>query len=67
MATSLLGARIPGLYYSYAQMDTGGTLWSYSNSLLLVSLTAIPIGAFSLYWSAGYMLFRKEFTAVPGK
>jgi len=62
LITSLLGARIPALYMNYSHMTTD----EYTNSMLLVSLSIIPIGCYSLYWSTAYMLFRKEFTAVPG-
>jgi hypothetical protein len=67
LATSLLGARIPAIYYNYSAMATSDVLWTYSNALLVVSLTILPIAFYTLYWSTGYMLFRKEFTAVPGK
>jgi hypothetical protein len=63
LVISLLGARIPAVYYNYSNMS----LDDYNHALLLVSLSIIPIGLYSLYWSTGYMLFRKEFTAVPGK
>lgn len=67
MATSLLGARIPAIYYNYTDMAASGVLWTYNNALLCVSLSILPITLYSYYWSLGYMLFRKEFTAVPGK
>ncbi len=67
MAFSLLGARIPGIYYNYSDMASSGVIWTYSNALLCISLSVIPIAFYNLYWSTGYMLFRKEFTAVPGK
>eukprot|EP01040_Poterioochromonas_malhamensis_P016140 gene16140-18251_t len=66
MAFSLLGARIPGIYYNYSDMASSGVIWTYSNALLCISLSVIPIAFYNLYWSTGYMLFRKEFTAVPG-
>lgn len=67
MAISLLGARIPALYYSYNSFATEGVLWTYANAMLCVSLAILPIAFFTLYWATGYMLFRREFTAVPGK
>lgn len=67
MAVSLLFGRIPALYYNYNNMASATVLWTYPNALLLVSLAILPIAFYSMYWSTGYMLFRKEFTAVPGK
>ncbi len=65
MICSLLFARIPGIYYHYCDLSETGD--DYSEALLCVSLAVIPIAFYNLYWSTGYMLFRKEFTAVPNK
>ncbi len=69
MALSLLGGRIPGLFYNYSNMDISGgsSFATYNNALLLVSLSAIPIALYGLFWALAYMVYRKEFTAAPGK
>lgn len=69
MGISLLGVRIPGLFYNYSNMADKDSdhFWTYDNSLLLVSLCVIPIALYGTYWAIAYMLFRKEFTAAPGK
>lgn len=65
---SLFGARIPGLYYNIGNMDTTGEhYWTYNNSMLIVILSIIPIMLYGMFWSIAYMLFRREFTACPGK
>jgi hypothetical protein len=35
--------------------------------MLLVVFTIVPLACFGSYWAVSYMLFRKEFTAAPGK
>jgi hypothetical protein len=69
MAFSLLGGRIPGLFYNYNNMmvSGGSNFATYNNSLLLVSLSAIPISLYGMFWALAYMVYRKEFTAAPGK
>ena len=69
MITSFLGGRIPALFYNYNRMlnSPQGSFATYSNALLLVSITILPIAMYSMFWSVAYMVFRKEFTAAPGK
>lgn len=69
MAFSLLGGRIPGLFYNHSRMYASGgdNFATYNNALLLVSLSAIPIALYGLFWALAYMVYRKEFTAAPGK
>lgn len=68
MVVSLLFVRIPALYYNYSSMASDDTvMWTFENGLLLISLSLVPMVLYSMYWSLGYMLFRKEFTAAPGK
>jgi hypothetical protein len=43
LAMSLLGGRIPGIFYSYSSMATDGSFASYNNALLLISLSIIPV------------------------
>lgn len=64
---SLFIARIPGLFLNSDNMEESGSgeIYTYDNSLLLVSISFTPIAFYSLYWAYGYMLFRKEFTASP--
>lgn len=68
---SLFGARIPALYYNYNHMATDnnnqGDYWTYNNSMLIVILSILPIMLYGMFWSISYMLFRREFTACPGK
>jgi hypothetical protein len=47
--------------------SSSGELWSYQNALLFIALGAVPLVILSTFWSVSYMLFRKEFTACPGK
>lgn len=67
LVTSLLFARVPALFYSYGRLTNQQTEWGFNDGLLLISISIIPIGLYSTYWSLSYMLFRKEFTAAPGK
>ncbi|RYG64216.1 hypothetical protein EON64_14425 [archaeon] len=74
LSCSLFLFRIPGIYYSYPSLNNYGddelknpSLFTYNNAMLLVVLMILPIGFFTLYYSVAYMLFRKEFTASPGK
>ncbi len=63
------GARIPGLYYNYANMavEGSGDWWTYDNVMLIVIMSVVPIALSGQFWSLSYMLFRREFTACPGK
>jgi hypothetical protein len=69
LGASLMGARLPALYYHYNSMaPTGsGESYTYDNAMLLVVFTIVPLACFGNFWSVSYMLFRKEFTAAPGK
>ena len=69
LSVSLLGARLPAMYYHYASMaDSGsGLLYTYDNAMLLVVFSIIPLAFMGNFWAVSYMLFRKEFTAAPGK
>jgi hypothetical protein len=69
LASSLFLARIPALYYSYPRLNdySGASVCSYDNASLLVVLMIVPIASYTSYWAIGYMLFRREFTASPGK
>lgn len=68
MLVSLMFFRLPALYTHYSSMDddSSGNLQTYNNAMLLVAISAIPLFAYSSFWSLSYMLFRKEFTASPG-
>ena len=63
--------RIPALFYTYSSLkrrDIVSEGWlSYDNVLLIVAMSVLPIAFAAMYWSLSYMLFRKEFTACPGK
>jgi hypothetical protein len=67
MIISLLFARVPALFYSYDRLAASSSAWGFNDGLLLISMSIVPIGLYSTYWSLSYMLFRKEFTAAPGK
>ena len=69
LAASLMGARLPGLYFHYASLSDASVTdgYTYDNAMLLVVFTIVPLGCFSNFWSISYMLFRKEFTAAPGR
>lgn len=68
MLVSLMFFRLPALYMHYSSMDddSSSNLQTYNNAMLLVAISAIPLFAYSSFWSLSYMLFRKEFTASPG-
>jgi hypothetical protein len=66
---NLYAARVPAIYYSYQSMDAddgSGNVCTYSNALLLITLSIVPIFCYAQFWSISYLLFRKEFTAAPG-
>ncbi len=69
MIVSLVGVRLPALYYNYGNMasEGSGDYWTYDNAMLIVIFCIVPIGVCGLFWSISYMLFRREFTACPGK
>lgn len=67
MIVSLLAFRIPSLYSYYNNFDDTSSAYTYTNATLVVALSIVPIALYSNYWSIAYMVFRKEFTATPGK
>lgn len=69
LGASLMGARLPALYYHYNSMapEGSGESYTYDNAMLLVVFTIVPLACFGNFWAISYMLFRKEFTAAPGK
>jgi hypothetical protein len=69
LGASLMGARLPALYFHYNSMadPASGESYTYDNAMLLVVFTIVPLACFGSYWAVSYMLFRKEFTAAPGK
>lgn len=69
LATSLMGARLPAMYFHYASMapEGSGESYTYNNAMLLVVFTIVPLACFGSFWATSYMLFRKEFTAAPGR
>lgn len=71
MAVNMYAGRIPSLYYTFDHLIAAGystTGWlSYDNLLLVVAMSVLPIGFAAMYWSVSFMLFRREFTACPGK
>jgi hypothetical protein len=69
MMINLYAARIPAIYYRAKDMsgDNTGSLVNYNSALLIVNMSIITIGSMSMYWSVAFMLFKKEFTASPGK
>ena len=71
MAANMYVGRIPALFYTYSSLsrrDIVSEGWlSYDNVLLIVAMSVLPIAFAAMYWSLSYMLFRKEFTACPGK
>eukprot|EP01031_Cornospumella_fuschlensis_P032399 gene32399-39179_t len=64
LALSLFAFRIPGVFLSYVYIEDDKE-FSYDNAMLLVVLMILPIGFYATYYSIGYLLFRKEFTASP--
>jgi hypothetical protein len=64
LGISLWGARLPAIYFHYASMTSNDT---YDSAMLLVVFSIIPLACMGNFWSVSYMLFRKEFTAAPGK
>ena len=71
MALNMYLGRIPALYYTYNHLFSKGetfTGWlSYDNVLLIIAMSVLPIAFAAMYLSLSFMLFRKEFTACPGK
>jgi hypothetical protein len=68
LTINMYGARIPGLFFSYeSATDVGGTIWTFNNGLLLVSVSIVPMALCALFLSTSYMMFHPEFTAAPGK
>ena len=71
LAINMYAGRLPALYYTYNKMLIHNevlTGWlNYDNVLLIVSFSVLPIAFAAMYWSISFMLFRREFTACPGK
>lgn len=71
MAVNLFAARLPAIYYHYSSLAVNNNnpdiLWTYDNAMLIVILSVLPIGCAGMFWSIAFLLFRKEFTACPGK
>lgn len=67
MACNLYIARIPAIYYAYHNTGSTSPTWTYDDALMVVNLSVITVALGGLFWSLSYMLFRKEFTASPGK
>ena len=71
LAVNMYAGRLPALYYTYNKMLVRNevlTGWlNYDNVLLIVSFSVLPIAFAAMYWSISFMLFRREFTACPGK
>ena len=40
--------------------------WNYTNAMLLVLFSIVPISTYALFWSVCNMVFHSEFTACPG-
>jgi hypothetical protein len=64
---NLYAARIPSLYLHYSDMEASGETWSYSNAMLIVLVSILPISLYALFWSVCNMLFHTEFTICPEK
>jgi hypothetical protein len=71
MAVNMYAGRIPALFYTFDRLIAEGysfTGWlTYDNVLLVVAMSVLPIAFSAMYWSISFMLFRREFTACPGK
>ena len=71
LAINMYAGRLPAIYYAYSPLyanDEILTGWlNYDNVLLIVSFSVLPIAFAAMYWSVSFMLFRREFTACPGK
>jgi hypothetical protein len=71
MGINMYVGRVPALFYTYTSLARRDIMlegWlSYDNVLLIVAMSVLPIAFAAMYWSLSYMLFRKEFTACPGK
>ena len=71
MAINMYVGRLPAIYYAYNKLNSNNEMlvgWlSYDNVLLIVSFSVLPIAFAAMYWSVSFMLFRREFTACPGK
>ncbi len=62
MFISLLGIRVPSLFFNFSNMSAA----QYASAMLYVVLASVPIALYSNFWSLAAMLFRPEFTASPG-
>jgi hypothetical protein len=41
--------------------------WNYTNAMLIVLCSIVPISTYALFWSVCNMIFHSEFTACPEK
>jgi hypothetical protein len=41
--------------------------WTYTNAMLIVLFSIIPISTYALFWAVCNMLFHSEFTSCPEK
>lgn len=69
MMINLYAARLPMIYYSCSDMapSGSGSPYTYDNALLYIDFGVLVIGCFAMFWSLAYMVFKREFTASPGK
>lgn len=67
LGSNLYLARLIGIYSNSGKMeDTEEDHWNYTNAMLVVLFSIIPISTYALFWSVCNMLFHREFTACPG-
>jgi len=62
---NLFAARVPALYWHANEMEDND-IWNYTNALLIVLASLVPISTYTMFWSICNMLFHADFTACPG-
>lgn len=67
LAFNMFFFRIPGLVVTANNMPLNGSglLNTYTNALIVVTMSILTISAFALYWSTSNLLFHKELTKCP--
>lgn len=66
LVVNLYAARVPSLYTHYSDMSTNAQdTWTYSNAMLIVLVSILPISLYALFWSVANMLYHAEFTSCP--
>lgn len=67
LAFNMFFFRIPGLVVTANNMPLNGSnqLNTYTNALIVVTMSILSIAAFALYWSTSNLLFHKDLTKCP--